>query len=239
MLRNSSAKSSIIEESTLRAAREEVEEDRRRDRGQQAHRRRDQRLGDAGCDDGEVRRARCADLAERVHDAPHRPEQADERRDTLAVVARKLSRRSMRVTSTVAARASERESDSRLLTVGRAAAPGGAGRRPAHLLVDLEVAGLEDADERARAQLRADGVHLRELAALAEDLEERRRLRVRAVERDPLVEDDRPRDQGEDEQEQQDGPGDPAAVGDQPGDAGGERRRLGLGQQRGGSIPPL
>jgi hypothetical protein len=38
---------------------------------------------------------------------------------TLAVVARKLRRRSRRVTSTPAARASERESDSRLRTVGR------------------------------------------------------------------------------------------------------------------------
>src|SRR5205809_225270 len=46
---------------------------------------------------------------------------------TLAVVARKLRRRSRRVTSTVAARASERERDSRLLTVGRGAdAPGAA-----------------------------------------------------------------------------------------------------------------
>src|SRR5437867_3309254 len=39
---------------------------------------------------------------------------------TLAVVARKLTRRSSRVASTVAARASARESESRLLTVGRA-----------------------------------------------------------------------------------------------------------------------
>ncbi len=39
---------------------------------------------------------------------------------TLAVVARKLSRRSSRVISTPAARASERESDSRLRTVGLA-----------------------------------------------------------------------------------------------------------------------
>ena len=44
---------------------------------------------------------------------------------TLAVVARKVTRRSSRVTSPVAARTSARESDSRLLTVGRAAAPPG------------------------------------------------------------------------------------------------------------------
>src|SRR5260221_11049131 len=37
---------------------------------------------------------------------------------TLAVVARKLRRRSIRVTSTPAARARERDSDSRLFTVG-------------------------------------------------------------------------------------------------------------------------
>jgi hypothetical protein len=41
---------------------------------------------------------------------------------TLAVVARKLTRRSRRVASTVAARASERESDSRLRMTGFAAA---------------------------------------------------------------------------------------------------------------------
>ena len=72
--------------------------------------------------------------------------------ETLAVVARKLRRRSRRVLSTVAARISDRESDSRLRTVGLPWA--GADELPAHLLVHLEVAGLEDADERAAPQLR-------------------------------------------------------------------------------------
>ncbi len=57
------------------------------------------------------------------HTVPNRPTNGV----TLAVVARKLRRRSSRVVSTVAARASERESDSRLRTVGRwAPPPGGA-----------------------------------------------------------------------------------------------------------------
>jgi hypothetical protein len=46
---------------------------------------------------------------------PNRPMNGD----TLAVVARNETRRSSRVASTVAARASARESDSRLFTVGR------------------------------------------------------------------------------------------------------------------------
>jgi hypothetical protein len=84
------------------------------------------------------------------------------------VVARKLSAASSRVISTPAARASDRDSDSRLRTVGFWRR----GRLPAaHLLVHLEVAGLEHADERARLELWADRVDLGELRAAAEDVE--------------------------------------------------------------------
>jgi hypothetical protein len=38
----------------------------------------EQRLGDARCDDGEVRRMRLRDADEAVHDSPHRAEEADE-----------------------------------------------------------------------------------------------------------------------------------------------------------------
>ena len=51
------------------------------------------------------------------HTVPNRPMNGV----TLAVVARKLTRRSSRVASTVAARASARDSESRLFTVGREA----------------------------------------------------------------------------------------------------------------------
>ena len=150
---------------------------------------------------------------------------------TLAVVARKLRRRSSRVTSTPAARASERESDSRLRTVGlprRAPVPPAA----AHLLVDLEVAGLEDADERARLELRADGVHLGELAALAEDVEEGGGLRARTVQGQALVEDDGPRDAARRAGEGPGRTGPPSrCVAMRPATPPGERRRLGLGQE--------
>ena len=58
-------------------AREAVVGDHRRDRGEQADRGGDQRLGDAGRDGGErhLRQVRQAD--ERMHDSPHRAEQAD------------------------------------------------------------------------------------------------------------------------------------------------------------------
>src|SRR5690606_6945483 len=57
-----------------------VVEDRGGNRGEQAHRRRDQRLGDAGRHDGEARAARLADLVERGDDADDGAEQADEGR---------------------------------------------------------------------------------------------------------------------------------------------------------------
>ena len=94
---------------------------------------------------------------------------------------------------------------------GLQAFDGGPGRRvsgrgllSADLLVQLEVAGLEHPDERARPELGAHRVDLRELAALAEDVEEDSGLRVGGPEHDPLIEDDRDRDAGEGEQQQQD-----------------------------------
>ena len=162
------------------------------------------------------------------HTVPKRPMKGV----TLAVVARKLSRRSSRVTSAVAARASERESDSMLRTVGFAPARAPCRGAAAHLLVQLEVARLEDAHERARLELRADRVHLGELAALAEDVEERLRLGVRAVQGDALIDDDGPREQGEEDEEDQDEPGHRARCGDQAADTPREARGcLGLGQQ--------
>ena len=58
-----------------------VVEDHRRDRGEQAERGREQRLGDAGGDDGEVGRLLERDLLEGMLDAPDRAEEPDEGRD--------------------------------------------------------------------------------------------------------------------------------------------------------------
>src|SRR5262245_41174447 len=52
----------------------------RRDRRGQPDRGRDQRLGDTGCDDVQAGVLLCADAHERIHDAPDRAEQPDERR---------------------------------------------------------------------------------------------------------------------------------------------------------------
>ena len=59
--------------------REAVVGDHRRDRGEQADRGGDQRLGDAGRDLRERRLLHVRQAAERVHDAPHGAEQADVR----------------------------------------------------------------------------------------------------------------------------------------------------------------
>ena len=159
------------------------------------------------------------------HTVPKRPMKGV----TLAVVARKLSA-PLEPRHLDAGRARERARERLEAAHGR---PPGARRRraAAHLLVHLDVAGLEDADERARLELRADGVHLGELGAPAEDVEEGGRLGAGAVERHSLVDDDGPRDQREDEQEQQDRAGDPAGAGDEAGDAARECLRLGLGQE--------
>ena len=60
-------------------AREHIVDDHRRDRRDEPHRGREQRLGDAGRDDREVRGLRLRDADKAVHDAPDRAEQADKR----------------------------------------------------------------------------------------------------------------------------------------------------------------
>ena len=59
---------------------EEVERDDRRDGDHEADRGRDQRLGDAGHDRGRAARLVARQIGERLDDAEHRAEQADERR---------------------------------------------------------------------------------------------------------------------------------------------------------------
>src|SRR5262245_41161858 len=64
----------------LHAVDEDVVRDDGGDRRAEAGGRCDERLRDARRDHGEVRRALGADALKGRHDAPHRPEQADERR---------------------------------------------------------------------------------------------------------------------------------------------------------------
>ena len=177
MFRNSSAKSSISVAKLFTCVREVVVEVHRRNRREQPGRRGDQRLADAGRHDRQVRRAGRADPVERNHDAPHRAEQADERRDARGgrekrdPAARACSPRSS------AARSSARSTAVETLegwTSGGAAVDWAAscrGMTVPELRVHLGVAGLEHADERAGGQRRADGLHFRELAAAAEDVE--------------------------------------------------------------------
>ena len=73
------------------------------------------------------------------------------------------------------------------------------------LRVHLGVAGLEHADERACGQRRADGLHFGELAAPAEDVEERRGLALDASDTTASLEDDRPRDDREQDQDRENG----------------------------------
>src|SRR6185436_307091 len=74
----------------------------------------------------------------------------------------------------------------------------------AELRVELGVTRLEDADERARRHRRADGLHLGELAALPERLEELRRLPGDFAVGERLRQDDRPRRDRNDDQNRED-----------------------------------
>ena len=113
------------------------------------------------------------------HDAPHRAEQTDERRDArrrrqkrdavLQLVQLDGRRAQQRAVDGI--EALQRWTRRRPLPAWRSLGPAAA-----QLRVQLRVAGLEQTDERARRQRRADGLHFGELAALAEDVEERRRL---------------------------------------------------------------
>src|SRR5439155_19050964 len=162
----------------------------------------DEGLGDAGGDHRQVGRAGATDRLERVHDPPHGAEQADEGRHGGGrgeeahppLQARRLH----------GGRAGQGAGERVEALHGRA---GGrrhvALRSAAHLLVHLQVTGLEHSHERARLELETDGVDLRELAALAEDLQERLGLAVGKVQRDALVDDDGPGDQGEEHEHDQ------------------------------------
>jgi hypothetical protein len=111
---------------------------------------------------GQVRRARAADAAERVHDPPDGSERPT-KGVTLAVVARKLTRR-LEPRDLDRCRARERAPSAfRLRIIGRLAAPWCRAAARAYLLIRPRLAGLEHAHQRARLQLHAYRVHVGEL----------------------------------------------------------------------------
>ena len=126
----------------------------------------------------------------------------------LAVVARNGTRSSSLLSST--ARRTEQRPVDRVEALERWTRRGGGlacRHRPfscAQLGVQLGIAGLEDPDQRAGRQRRTDSLHFGELRALAEDAEEGRGLLLGAAERPDFVEDDRPGNGAENQQDEQD-----------------------------------
>ena len=94
------------------------------------------------------------------------------------------------------------------------------GRRLPQLRVHFGVPGLKETDERAVLERRTHCLHFGELAALAEDVEERRGLSRRATQDGYLVEGDSPTDRREREQDEKDAQRQPGAVKNQPDDVG-------------------
>ena len=80
MFRNSIAKSSISDANIFTVLRQVVVEYHRRNRSEEAGRRRDQRFGDAWRDHPEIGRSGLADALKCAHDSQDRAEQSDERR---------------------------------------------------------------------------------------------------------------------------------------------------------------
>ena len=189
MFRNSSAKSSISDAKSFTRVREVVVEVDGRNGGEQPGRRRDQRFGDARRDDGETRSSPAAPMFWKAIMMPHTVPNSPMNGVMLAVVARNGTRFSSLFTSTVDARSSARST--RRGSSGwtrRQRLPGlcASRLRLPQLRVQLGVAGLKHADQRAVRERRTDGLHLGELAALAEHVEERRGLALERAERQNL-----------------------------------------------------
>src|SRR6185503_3724482 len=140
-----------------------------------------------------------------------RPEQADERRD--ARRGRQERHAALELVHLVGGGADERAIDAVEALENRTRRTGwrsggrpGRGRtrrRDAELRVHLGVTRLEDADERRGPDRWTHGLHLRELAAAAERVEETGRVAVRCAECPELLKDDRPRRDREDHQDEQ------------------------------------
>ena len=142
-----------------------------------------------------------ADTFEGVHDAPDCAEQPDERRDA--------RRRCQKGHAPLQLRHLDvRGPQERAVQGIEALQPAPRDRAVRHigtvrnvslaqLRVQLHVAGLKDAGQRAARQRPADGVHVRELAAASEHVAESRRLALDAPELSKLEENDGPGCDGE------------------------------------------
>src|ERR1700687_5031583 len=192
------------------AVSEVVVGDERRDRGAQPGGGVDQRLGDAGRDRDDRSRAGAADVFEGHHDPPDGAEQTDERR------CRGGGGQERRPARHVAQLDAGRPLEGALERRQRRDAIAAPLARRIDLLgalglaVDLGVTCLEDADQRRVAQAVGERVHLAESVAAVEGLEELAALPGGAPHLPGLAEDDRPRDQGEERQQGEDGLGDRA-----------------------------
>jgi hypothetical protein len=86
------------------------------------------------------------------------------------------------------------------------------GRRLPELSRELGISGLEQTDEGAVVERRADGLDFGELAAAPEDFEKARRLSPAPAEYPPLVQDDSPGPDGIQREDEQYGFGNRAGV---------------------------
>ena len=188
-----------------------VVEDRRGNRGGEADGRRDQRLGDAGRDDGETRRTRLPDLLEGRDDADHGAEEADERR-------RAAGRREELETALEPMRLARRRP--RDLSLDRAALQIAESARQRATRVardapEFSVRLEEDLRDRAVLEVARDFV-CRVERSLVVHLEKRLAILGRATKLAPLERDDRPRHDGSGGQREEDELDDPSGLTDQP-----------------------
>src|SRR5437899_3323771 len=206
----------------LHAVDEVVVSDDGRDRGAEPSGRRDQRLGDARRDHGEARRALSADPVKRRHDAPHRAEEADERRGA----------RGRREEGEIVLEAGDLEGGRASKRTAHRLEPVGA--EPLVEIVEHLVEDLRDSrdllvgrevqlGEWALPELPRRAVHDGRAARLTEHPEELERLSAYAPELPRLLHDERPAHDREDHEHEQDGLGDRTRVPDEGKDAGAQR----------------
>src|SRR4051794_330502 len=184
----------------LHAIREVVIEVHGGDRRKQSRGGGDQRLRYTRRDDAKARRSLRADLLERIHDAPDRSEQTDERRDARGRGEECQAPFEFRHLD--GGRTQQRAIDGietlQGWTNGNGCWLGGLRvRRRAELRIQLRVSRLEQSDERTGGQRAADRLHFGKSAALAKNVQKRRGLTGSAAELQELVKDDPPRDRRE------------------------------------------
>src|SRR3990172_8382902 len=162
----------------------------------------DEGLAHPGGDDADVRGLRHSDALERVHDAPHRSEETDERSGAAGggekrKPALELQHLRVRGSNQRARHAPE------VVNAGGIAFASFARPSSFELIVELAIARQKESHEGARPELVADPVDFREFLAAAKDLEKRVRVGLRTPQQGPLAEDDGPGYQGEPEQDEE------------------------------------